>query len=125
MRNFANTRPSDDALSDDAMDSFPNPVMLPAPDLSNLADIDQMMRVASSSPQGRDSLSKFVIAEEYVPKLVPLVEMAEDLEALPELHRLSNIMKMLILLNDTHIIEIVVNDANVLGVVGALECEWT
>ncbi|MCJ1248095.1 Platinum sensitivity protein [Trapelia coarctata] len=111
----------DDALSDDAMDSFPNPVMLPAPDLSNLADIDQMMRVASSSPQGRDSLSKFIIAEEYVRKLVPLVEVAEDLEALPELHRLSNIMKMLILLNDTHIIEIVVNDANVLGVVGALE----
>ena len=123
MRNFANKAPSEDALSDDAMDSFPNPVMLPVPDLSNLADIDQMMRVASSSPQGRDSLSKFIIAEEYIRKLVPLVEIAEDLEALTELHRLSNIMKMLILLNDTHIIEIVVNDANVLGVVGALECE--
>ncbi|MCJ1379250.1 Platinum sensitivity protein [Xylographa soralifera] len=111
----------DDALSDDAMDSFPNPVMLPFPELGNLAEIDQMMRVASSSPQGRDSLSKFVISEDYISKLVPLVETAEDLEALPELHRLSNIMKMLILLNDTHLIEIMVNDANILGVVGALE----
>ena len=115
---------TDDALSDDAMDSFPNPVMLPFPELGNLAEIDQMMRVASSSPQGRDSLSKFVIAEDYISKLVPLVETAEDLEALPELHRLSNIMKMLILLNDTHLIEFMVNDANILGVVGALECKF-
>ena len=119
---FANLPPTDDALSDDAMDSFPNPVMLPTPELGNLAEVDQMMRVASSSPQGRDSLAKFIINEDYIRKLVPLVEVAEDLEALPELHRLSNIMKMLILLNDTHIIEIVVSDPNVLGVVGALEC---
>ncbi|MCJ1473946.1 Platinum sensitivity protein [Lambiella insularis] len=111
----------DDALSDDAMDTFPNPVMLPFPELGNLAEIDQMMRVASSSPQGRDSLGKFIIAETYVQRLVPFVETAEDLEALPELHRLSNIMKMLILLNDNIIIETMVSDENVLGVVGALE----
>ena len=115
---------TDDALSDDAMDSFPNPVMLPYPELGNLGEIDQMMRVASSSPQGRDSLSKFVISEDYISKLVPLVETAEDLEGLSELHHLSNLMKMLILLNDTHLIEIMVNDANILGVVGALECKF-
>jgi protein phosphatase-4 regulatory subunit 3 len=38
------------------------------------------------------------------------------------LHRLCNIMKTLILLNDTAIIEYVVTDDIVLGVVGALEC---
>ena len=119
----ANLHRTDDALSDDAMDSFPNPIMLPTPELRNLGEIDNMMRIASGTPQGRDSLSKFIISEDYVTKLVPLVEMAEDLEALSELHRLSNIMKMLILLNDTHIIETVVSDANVLGVVGALECK--
>ena len=96
--------------------------MLPSPELGNLTEIDQAMRVASSSPPGRDSLSKFVISHEYIRKLVPLVGIAEDLEALPELHRLSNIMKMLILLNDTQIIEVVVQDDMVLGVVGALEC---
>lgn len=114
---------TDDALSDDAMEGFTNPVMLPPPELVNLADIDQIMRSASATPQGRDSLSKFIIGEDYVRKLVPLVEVAEDLEALPELHRLSNIMKILILLNDTHIIEHVVSDSIVLGVVGALECK--
>jgi len=49
--------------------------------------------------------------------------MAEDLESLEDLHHLCNIMKMLILLNDTQIIEHVVSDGVVLGVVGALECK--
>ena len=71
---------------------------------------------------GRDALSKFVIRDEYIPKLVPLVSVAEDLESLVDLHRLCNIMKALILLNDNTIIETVVTDPLILGVVGALEC---
>ena len=115
---------ADDALSDDAMDSFPNPVVLPPPELGTLGEIEQMMHVASASPAGRDSLSKFVISDNYIQKMLPLVSTAEDLEALPELHRLCRIMKMLILLNDTQIIEHVVSDSIVLGVVGALECRY-
>ncbi|KAI9696439.1 MAG: Platinum sensitivity protein [Candelina mexicana] len=111
----------DDALSDDAIDSFSNPVMLPAPDLGNLAEIEQMMRAASSTQPGRESLAKFIVGEEYIPKLIPLVSMAEDLESVSDLHRLCIIMKTLILLNDTAIIEYVVTDEIVLGVVGALE----
>ncbi|KAI9719629.1 MAG: hypothetical protein M1812_003400 [Candelaria pacifica] len=111
----------DDALSDDAIDSFSNPVMLPTPDLGNLAEIEQMMRAASGTQPGRESLAKFIIGEEYIPKLIPLVSMAEDLESVSDLHRLCIIMKTLILLNDTAIIEYVVTDDIVLGVVGALE----
>jgi protein phosphatase-4 regulatory subunit 3 len=83
------------------------------------------MRAASTTPAGRDSLSKFLISEEYIPKLLPLVSVAEDLESLTDLHRLCNIMKTLILLNDTAIIEYVVTDEVILGVVGALECRLT
>ena len=83
------------------------------------------MRAASATPAGRDSLSKFLISEEYIPKLLPLVSIAEDLESLTDLHRLCNIMKTLILLNDTAIIEYVVTDEVILGVVGALECGLT
>ena len=114
---------TDDALSDDAMDGSPNPVVLPPPELGNLGEIEQMMHVASTSPAGRDSLSKFVINDNYIQKMLPLVSIAEDLEALPELHRLCRIMKTVILLNDTQIIEHVVSDNIVLGVVGALECK--
>lgn len=106
------------------MEASQNPVVLPPPELGNLAEIEQMMHVASTSPAGRDSLSKLVINDNYIQKILPLVSIAEDLEALPELHRLCRIMKTLILLNDTQIIEHVVSDNIVLGVVGALECTY-
>lgn len=106
------------------MDSFANPLVLPSAELKYLEDIEHTMRGAVSTPQGRDALSKFVISEDYIRKLIPLVSMAEDLEATEDLHHLCNIMKMLILLNDTQIIEHVVSDGVVDGVVGALECEY-
>lgn len=96
-------------------------VKLPFPTLGNLKEIDDEMRLLSGSAQGRDSLAKFVVNEEYITKLAPLVEEAEDLEGLAELHRLCNIMKQLILLNDNDIIEYAMSDEVVLGVVGALE----
>ena len=118
---FANdARLPDDALSDD-LDSI-HPVALPAPELANLPEIDHLMRAASLAQTSRDALSKCVIRDEYINKLLPLVTVAEDLESLPDLHRLCNIMKSLILLNDTTIIETVVTDNVILGVVGALEC---
>lgn len=96
--------------------------MLPAPELGNLPEIEHIMRVASMSQPGRDTLSKIVIRDDYVTKLIPLVSVAEDLESLPDLHRLCSIMKSVILLNDNTIIENVVADPLILGVVGALEC---
>ncbi|KAL2370350.1 hypothetical protein RJZ57_005220 [Blastomyces gilchristii] len=111
----------DDSLSDDALDaSFTNPVTLPPPELGNLAEIEQRIRHASIGP-GRISLTKFLVREEYLLKLLPLVSDAEDLESLPDLHRLCNIMKSIILLNDNTLIELVVSDHVISGVVGALE----
>ncbi|KAL1625582.1 Platinum sensitivity protein [Neofusicoccum ribis] len=110
---------ADDGFSDDVMDM--NPIMLPDPELGNLPDLEQMMRAANNTPQGRDALAKFIVQAGYITKLVPLVEMAEDLESLEDLHRLCNIMKTLILLNDTAIIEYAVTDEVIIGVVGALE----
>lgn len=114
---------ADDGLSDDMIDSM-STILLPNPELGKLDEIENMMRAASTTPAGRDALAKFVMAPEqmYILKLAPLVEMAEDLEGLPDLHRLCNIMKTLILLNDTSIIEFVVTDQAIMGVVGALEC---
>ena len=106
------------------MDSFASPVSLPDPELGNLQDILSMTMTASTSPPGRDSLSKHVMQKDYIKKLIPLLEKAEDLEALPELHALCRIMKLLILLNDSAIIEQVVNDDVVMGVVGILECKY-
>jgi len=118
-----NSSLADDALSDD-LESYQS-IALPAPDLGNLPEIEQIVRAASMTQNGRDALSKFLIRDDYLNKLVPLVSMAEDLESLTDLHRLCNIMKSLILLNDNAIIELVVSDDIILGVVGALECTWS
>jgi protein phosphatase-4 regulatory subunit 3 len=103
----------DDAPSED--------VNLPPPTMSNLKEVEDEMRRLSNTQMGRDALAKFVMQEDYIPKLVPLVQEAEDLEGLSELHRLCNIMKTLILLNDNDIIEYAMTDDVILGVVGALE----
>lgn len=112
---------TDDGLSDDALENMTTSFTLPPPELSNLDEVEQGIRQASMNQGGREALAKFLIREEYLLKLIPLVEIAEDLESLPDLHRLCNIMKALILMNDNSIIEHLVTDNVVLGVVGALE----
>ncbi|KAI6785207.1 uncharacterized protein J7T54_006849 [Emericellopsis cladophorae] len=111
----------DDTLSEDLAMDGPPTINLPAAELGNLSDIETSMRIMGSTVNGREALTKTIMAEDYIGKLIPLVEMAEDLESLQDLHRLCNIMKSIILLNDTSIIEHAVSDECVLGVVGALE----
>lgn len=112
---------ADDGLSDDLGMDMPASIQLPPADLGTLPELEMAIRNLSQSPAGRDALAKTVMSEDYIGKLVPLVEMAEDLESLPDLHRLCNIMKTILLLNDTAIMEHAVSDECVLGVVGALE----
>jgi protein phosphatase 4 regulatory subunit 3 len=91
--------------------------------MANLADIENTMRMAIHTATGRETLTKFIIQHDYVFKLCPLVTVAEDFESLSDLHRLCSIMKSIILLNDNTIMEMVVRDDLIEGVVGALECE--
>ena len=110
-------------ISPFADDTQNNQLMLPPAELKYLPDIEALVRGAGGSPQGRETLAKLIISENYMANLTPLVEIAEDLEDLPDLHRLCNIMKTLILFNDHAIIENAVRDDIILGVVGALECK--
>lgn len=112
---------ADDGLSDDALDGITTSFTLSPPALENLDEVDQNIRGASSSQAGREALAKFLIKEEYLQELIKLVDKAEDCESLPDLHRLCNIMKALILMNDNAVIEHLVTDDIILGVVGALE----
>ncbi|KAI0147683.1 DUF625-domain-containing protein [Xylariaceae sp. FL1272] len=117
--NPSNTQ--DDSEIDDIAIDLPNPISLPEASMANLADIESQMRSLSSTQGGRDALTKYVLSERYIDRLIPIVSDAEDLESLTDLHRLCNIMKTIILLNDSHIIEQAVSDECVIGVVGALE----
>ena len=114
----------DDGLSDDVVDPS-QPISLPEPDLTSLVEIDNAVRLANSTAASRDNLARFVIGKDYIRKLVPLVEVAEDLESLSDLHKLCTIVRTLILLNDHTILDHVVTDELFMGVVGALECKST
>ena len=109
-------------ISDGQDDSLNASLALPPAELGNLPHIEDVVRRANATQAGRDALSKMIINTDSIASLAPLVELAEDLESIQDLHRLCNIMKTLILFNDTPIIEYVVGSEIVLGVVGALEC---
>ncbi|QSZ30930.1 hypothetical protein DSL72_000489 [Monilinia vaccinii-corymbosi] len=111
----------EDNISEDLVPEPVIPTSLPNPSLGNLVEVDAQMRVLGSTTVGREALTKLIINENYIRRLIPLVEIAEDLEDLSSLHRLCMIMKSVILLNDNSIIEHIVTDEVVLGVVGALE----
>ncbi|EME45032.1 hypothetical protein DOTSEDRAFT_70917 [Dothistroma septosporum NZE10] len=112
----------EDGISDDLGDPL-HQITLPEPALGKLEEVVEAIRAASQTPAGRDALAKFVMSPEqlYILRVGALVEEAEQKCATQELHRLCTIMKHLILLNDTSIIEFVVTDQAVMGVVGALE----
>lgn len=112
---------AEDGLSDDLAMDVHSTINLPEAELGNLQDIESSIRIMSATANGRDVLTKFIMNNLYINKLIPLVTMAEDLESLQDLHRLCNIMKQIILLNDTTVIEHAVSDECILGVVGALE----
>lgn len=100
---------------------FVTRISLPAPELGNLPEIEGDIRLITCNGTGRDALAKYLLKEDYMRKLVPLVDTSEDFESLVDLHRLCNIVKMVILLNDPNLIEHMVTDDCINGVVGALE----
>jgi protein phosphatase-4 regulatory subunit 3 len=109
----------DDGLSDELLDM--HPIGLPEPQLGRLDEIENAIRSIVASPAAREALGKWVLQQEYILKLGALVERAEELESHQDLHRLCTIMKHLILINDSALIEFAVRDEAIMGVVGALE----
>ncbi|KAJ8101856.1 component of IIS longevity pathway SMK-1-domain-containing protein [Lipomyces tetrasporus] len=112
----------DDNQSDDANDVQNGSITLPPePTLGTLPDIERSLTLASHTQYGRDSITRNIQDLDYIRKLIPLLSMAEDLESLPDLHSLCRIMKLIILMNDNTIMEQILLDEYIVGVVGILE----
>ncbi|KAJ3088853.1 Platinum sensitivity protein, partial [Quaeritorhiza haematococci] len=104
---------------------------LPEPQLGNLKDIEQLLTAASRTIYGRDQLVQIVVQENYIDKLLPMLEVCEDLEATDDLCSLSNIMRSItdipdsslgaVFLNDSAIYDYILRDDIFLKVVGILE----
>lgn len=66
---------------------------LPNPNMDSLEVIDLTLKdAASRSPQAREKVAEWILREDYLLRLLPVFQDAEDLEQLEELHRLCSIM---------------------------------
>lgn len=99
--------------------SFP-----PSPDLSNLREVLDSTSVLTAFQFSRDALCTFLVNSDFIPKLAETFTQAEQQHLLQHLHNLCRIVKLLFGLNDTKVIECLVDDKVVMGSIGALECEY-
>ncbi|PWN50122.1 DUF625-domain-containing protein [Violaceomyces palustris] len=95
---------------------------LPDPELGNLEEIDAILKDGNlRGPTMREKIAVWLLREDYIKKLIPVFDDAEELEALPSLHLLCGITQMILMLNDNVIFEYILKDDVFLGVVGMLE----
>ncbi|ODV95496.1 hypothetical protein PACTADRAFT_50212 [Pachysolen tannophilus NRRL Y-2460] len=93
----------------------------PLPTLKNLHEILEILNNAANSNYSKDMISQFLIESDYIIKLIECFNKCEKTKKLKNLHYLCEIIKILILYNNTQIIEILLDDSNIMGVVGILE----
>lgn len=94
---------------------------LPAPEISALAQIDDVL--ANVNVMSRDATARRIVAEggAYVKRLVDVFKDVEDLEDTESLHRMFNIFKNVVQLNHGGLFELLLGDDFFPDVVGALE----
>ncbi|KAG0298460.1 Platinum sensitivity protein, partial [Dissophora globulifera] len=96
---------------------------LPNPDLSNLKDITDILKAARTDMMEKERLGTFIVLNNYIDKLFPVLETCEDLESLTDLYQLREIILAIIHLNEIAIIQYILKDGAFLHCMGMLEYE--
>jgi protein phosphatase-4 regulatory subunit 3 len=95
------------------------PLELPEPELAALPATARVL--ADASPFQRDSLAAQALRPGYLSRLLACFATAEDVEDETSLGAAHEVVKGLLLLNDTNLLEALFSDEHVAGVAGALE----
>ncbi|KAG0368633.1 Platinum sensitivity protein [Mortierella sp. AD032] len=96
-------------------------ITLPDPDISNLAEIENLIKETQSGTNEKEKLAAFIIMDSYIDKLFPILETCEDLDNYADLHILHDIMLGIIMLNDIAIIQHILKDEIILNCVAMLQ----
>jgi protein phosphatase-4 regulatory subunit 3 len=91
------------------------------PTSSDLLDIFQRFNENPSSSYQRECIVKFIEGNDYITKLTQLFNDCEQAKQIKSLHILCNIIKTLILYNEVTVLELLLEDKHIMGVVGILE----
>ena len=91
------------------------------PTAGDLIEISNCFNENPNSSYQKQSISNFIKNGNYISKLIDIFNESEQNRKIKNLHLLCNIVKTLILFNEGLIIEMILDDENIMGVVGMLE----
>ncbi|KAH7916787.1 component of IIS longevity pathway SMK-1-domain-containing protein [Hygrophoropsis aurantiaca] len=94
---------------------------LPSPQLGFISDIERAIKALARGQTVKEKICEYIQREEYIKSLIEVMNMAEDLESLDNLHSLCSLMQTILLMNDHGIYEHILDDDIFFGVVGMLE----
>ncbi|KAJ7167672.1 component of IIS longevity pathway SMK-1-domain-containing protein [Mycena filopes] len=94
---------------------------LPPPQLGNILDIERTIKGLSRQAQMKERLCEFIMQEEYFKGLIDVLNTAEDLESVENLHALCGCTQTILMLNDHNLYEHILSDDLFPGIVGMLE----
>jgi protein phosphatase-4 regulatory subunit 3 len=99
------------------------PVNLPQadPKVDDLMNILNCFNENPNSAYQKQCISSFIQTHDFIPKLVTLFHECELKKQIKNLHLLCNIIKTLIVYNESLTTEIILDDKNMMGVIGILE----
>lgn len=100
----------------------PSNLNVPEPSLGTVQRIDGILKnVASKNGQLRENVAEWLARSDFIRKLVSVFQDAEDLENLDALHCLCSTMQTIVMMNDSMIIETILQDDIFFDVVGMFE----
>lgn len=105
----------------DRLEEGPQLVELPPCELSKLDEIYEQVTTSFSTTAKQEALVLAIERDNYVPKLVELFHMCEDLENMEGLHILFNIIRTFFFLNKISLLHQMFADAVIDDVIGCLE----
>jgi protein phosphatase-4 regulatory subunit 3 len=99
----------------------PMSVELPTCEMSQLGDIAEVLTRCLSVSCQRQCVALTIEQEGYIPKLLELFHMCEDLDDTKGLHHLFDIFSALFLLNQPALLSIMLHEEIIMDVIGCLE----
>ncbi|KIK03157.1 hypothetical protein K443DRAFT_654891 [Laccaria amethystina LaAM-08-1] len=94
---------------------------LPRPQLGIIGEIEKAMKSLSRTPHLKERICEYIQQEGYIKSLIEVMNTAEDLESLENLHALCSLMQTILMMNDHGMYEHILEDDIFFGVVGMLE----
>ncbi|KAF8345573.1 component of IIS longevity pathway SMK-1-domain-containing protein [Amanita rubescens] len=94
---------------------------LPQPQLGIIGEIERAIKALSRTQPVKERICEYIMQEEYIKGLIEVMNTAEDLESLDNLHALCSLMQTILMLNDLGLYEHILDDDIFFGVVGMLE----